>query len=73
MVDYILRLCRRGASVLEPAAVVPAPRKRRPIDLIDLTAQDETTQTRVREAIQLTKPWVRLWTVGRARRTIGLA
>jgi hypothetical protein len=83
MVDYILRLCQRAAAMLEPssASVVPAPRKRPPsrlrergpLDLIDLTAQDETTQTRVREAIHLTAPWVLLWSPGRKRRTVGLA
>jgi hypothetical protein len=47
-------------------------RVRAPLDVIDLTAQDEQTERRVREAISLARPWTYLWARGK-RRTIGLA
>jgi hypothetical protein len=76
MIDFILRLCRRPNPPAQPIARKRPPsrlRVRAPIDLIDLTAQDETTQARVREAIQLPRPWLVLWTPGGKRRPMGEA
>jgi hypothetical protein len=76
MIDFILRLCRRSNPPAQPTARKRPPsllHERNPIDLIDLTAQDETTQARVREAIQLPRPWLVLWTPGGKRRPMGEA
>jgi hypothetical protein len=68
MIDFILRLCRQAHD----ARPERMPVQRTPLDVIDLTAQDEQTERRVREAILLARPWAYLWNRDK-RRTIGEA
>ena len=73
MLDFIMRICRQNPPPSLHVEKRPPSRLRvrAPLDLIDLTAQDKTTQARMREAIELVRPARFLWTRGAKRRPMG--